>query len=530
MSDAAQEPGVPADTDQRRAPESTALPAPRRIRWLLLWVALYAAALHLPFLASYRALTHHEGMVTQPALRILENGAWIVPYYTYGRWLDKPPLLNWITAACFAVTGGFNPFAARLPAAASAIGLAVLIAAVARRFTDDRTALLAGLTQAASVYALIYGRLGEIDMPLTLLMAGAHAVLLGSWVPRPYANGQPALPPATPGGTRHPAGEFRLPLSAALAFYVLMALAVLAKGLLAVVLVGMTVLVFCLVRRTLRPLWGVLLTPAIACFVVLVGAWVAGAYWVAGDELTREWSKNNTQRFMGDINLTLQPFWTYLENLPWLALPATIWLIAGARLLYRETRRPGALFEQFLWCWFIGGLIFLHLSAFKHKHYAMPVLPPLSILAAKVMVEHIRLVPVHAPRFYGIVFACIAIAFAIVNATVMPQRDPRKETIAFVQQHVTPLPAQEQLFIIGLGQHAAYPYIQRPCVYLPDDVAEAKHAVEELDAPAWVLTLRQYLDVAAREGLHFTEVAAEPPHRKVKPHEVLVLLRVGASP
>lgn len=522
MNAAPHVPGAAAQTDPGRSSEPPAKLAPRRIRWLPFWVALYAAALHLPFLASYRILTHHEGMVTQPALRILENGSWLVPYYTHDRWLDKPPLMNWITAACFAVSGGFNPFAARLPAAASAIGLAVLIAAIARRYTDDRTALLAGLTQAASVYALIYGRLGEIDMPLTLLIAGAHAALLWTWVPRPDA----AKPPAAAGSTRHPAGEFRLPLSAAITFYTLMALAVLAKGLLAVVLVAMTVLVFCLVRRTLRPLWGVLLTPGVACFVVLVGAWFAGAYWVAGDELAREWSKNNLQRFMGDTNLTLQPFWTYLENLPWLALPATIWLVVGARFLYRETRRPGALFEQFLWCWFIGGLIFLHLSAFKHKHYAMPVLPPLSILAARVMVEHIRRVPVHAPRFYAIVFTSIALAFAVVNATVMPQRDPRKEMLAFVQQHVTALPAQDKLFIIGLGQHAAYPYIQHPCVYLPDNLAAAKHAVEELNAPAWVLTLRQYLDVASREGLHFTEVAAEPPHRKLKPHEALVLLRV----
>ena len=50
--------------------------------------------------------THHEGMVTQPALRMLADGEWIVSCYTRDYWLNKPPLLSWITAGVFRKCGG----------------------------------------------------------------------------------------------------------------------------------------------------------------------------------------------------------------------------------------------------------------------------------------------------------------------------------------------------------------------------------------------------------------------------------------
>ena len=88
-------------------------------------VALYAAGVFLPFLGA-RTLTPHEVMVSHPALRILEDGHWIVPRFASGFWLDKPPLVNWLTAACFAIVAdsASSPHACRLRL--SAVGLCVL--------------------------------------------------------------------------------------------------------------------------------------------------------------------------------------------------------------------------------------------------------------------------------------------------------------------------------------------------------------------------------------------------------------------
>ncbi|TWT44220.1 Undecaprenyl phosphate-alpha-4-amino-4-deoxy-L-arabinose arabinosyl transferase [Phycisphaerae bacterium RAS1] len=472
-----------------------------------LLVALYAAALFLPFLGSGRTLTHHEGMVTVPALRMLEDGAWIVPRYAAGWWLDKPPLANWVTAGVFALSGGFSETAARLPAALSAVGLAVLMATLARRFYGDATGLMAGLVQATCVYALMQGRLGEIDMLFALLIAAAHVVLALQW-------GR---------------GDLKLSLAAGVAFHTLAGLAVLTKGLVAVPLLGATIIAFAIIRRSFKPVAAVFLTPGIVSFLAVTIAWHVGAYAVAGDEAIEQWRYNYLERFGGKFHLVSEPWFTYFTSIPWLMAPWTVALLIGAKWLWRDARRPDAQLEKFLWCWFLGGLVFLSLSAFKHKHYCLPILPPLAILTAKVVQVHLQRVPVHAPRFYAIVFAVIVIAFAVVNAFVMPKRDPRRPLVDFVRTQTSRLPAEAKLLVVGLGQHAAYPYIQHACRYV-DDPPQVKAIVNDpAQQPLYVLTLAAHLDTAEKEGLAFEVVATEPESKKTPPPKRLVLVKPRAT-
>lgn len=490
---------------------------------VLLIVAAYAALLYLPFLGSGRTLTAHEGMVTQPALRMLRDGAWIVPRYASDFWLDKPPLLSWVTAGLFAVGGGFSEFAARLPAAISAIGLCVLMAALTGRFFDRRTALLAGLVQASCVYLLLQGRLGEIDVPFALLIAGALAVVAAHW-------GR---------------GETSLTLRAALAFHALAGLAVLAKGPVALAFLGVTIVAFCAVRRSIRPLLAVLATPALAVFLLLTVPWHVGAVLVAGDEAWRQWNDNYLKRFAGAHHLGREPVWFYLLQLPWLMLPWTVALVIGAgfRLFGRRVACPadappgdrdGRCFNRFLWCWLVGGLLFVSLSAFKHKHYCFPILSPLSIITARILAEHLRRVPKHAPRFYVGVFGVVVIIFTIVNVFILPQRDPRRETVAFLREHIGSLPADARILVVGLGQHSAYPYVPRPCFFVREardgdtrnTLADVRAALRDpAKQPLWVLTLRQFVEPAREAGLAFTEIAAEAPRKRLREQETLVLLR-----
>jgi 4-amino-4-deoxy-L-arabinose transferase-like glycosyltransferase len=56
-------------------------------------------------------------------------------------------------------------------------------------------------------------------------------------------------------------------------------------------------------------------------------------------------------------------------------------VISGLIRGIRDRVRPSG-FGILLTCWFAVGMVFLSISAFKHKHYAIPILPPLSVLAA----------------------------------------------------------------------------------------------------------------------------------------------------
>lgn len=479
-------------------------PGRRPVLWL---VALYAAALYLPFLGAGRLLTHHEGMVAWPAMRILQDGDWIVPKYASGWWLDKPPLLNWVTAAIFAISGGFSEFGARLPAALSAIGLAVLMAALARRLYDDVIALYAGLVQAVCVYALMQGRLGEIDMPLTLLIAAAHCVLIWSWTN----------------------GRYKLTVRAGLLFHLLMALAVLAKGPVAIALVGATLIGFAITERSFRPILSTIMTPGLLLFLVITVSWHAAAYRVAGQEALTQWGYNYFQRFEGEHHLGREPIWFYFIPVLWLALPCTIAVAIGAKWLWRDARKPEAHHERYLWMWFFAGFVALSLSAFKHKHYSLPILPPLSVFAALVIRLHLARVPKHAPRFYAIIFGAVLIGFLIVNGVVMPKRDPRKPLIDFVQAQTAQMPSDAKLYVVGLGQHPIYPYLGRPCVFLDDPESVRKAVEDPKNQPMLVWTLSIYLDQARKEGMPFELVASEPENKKTPAPKRLVLVRAGET-
>ena len=474
--------------------------------WVIACVALYAAGVFLPFLGA-RTLTPHEVMVSHPALRILEDGHWIVPRFASGFWLDKPPLVNWLTAACFAIVGGFSEFAARLPAALSAVGLCVLMAVLAGRFFSTRVALLTGLVQASCVYMYMQGRLGEIDIVLALLLTAAHGVLLWHW-------GR---------------GGFDLPWRASLLFYFLAALGVLAKGPVAVALLGATVIAYAIWRRTWRPIRAVLISPGVLVFVLVAGGWHVAAAYSVGAEALQEWNYNTIARFLGLHRLGSQSFFLYFRDIPWMVLPWTVALVLGARVLAAGYRGPDGPVHRFLWSWFLGGLGFLLLALFKHKHYAIPILPPLSILAALVIDAHLVKKGVHARRFYTIVFAVCLLGFAFVGGYVMPRQDHRRVTAEFVAGATAGVPADETLYVIGLAQSSAYPYIaHKRCAYL-DRLDDIRDELRERQRPMWVLSLRKYAQLAADRGLSFEQAAAEQPRRKHPEPETLVLGRLWES-
>lgn len=476
-----------------------------------LWVvALYAAAVYLPFLGSGRTLTRHEVFITQPALQMLADGNWLVPHYAERVWIQKPPLVSWLTAGLFHVTGGLSEWAARLPAALSAIGLCAVVAALARRYYGPAAGLLAGLVQATCVYGYIQGRLGEVDMVFTFLLAAAQVVLAWHWG----------------------AGSYRLPLRAAVLFHVLAGLAMMTKGPLAVVLLGGTVLAFCAIAGSLQPLRAVLWTPAVLAFLIVALPWYVALALRLDAASLRTWYYDSFGRASGDHHLGSSPFYFYLYTVPWLMLPWTIVLAIGAKTLYKSVWQRDAILERFLWCWFLAGLVLLSMSAFKHLHYCMPILPPLSILTGRLLAEHAAQVGRRAWKIYGIGFALGLVAFGIVGSVAIPLKDDDRDSVAFLRKATLQVPADAPLYVIGLGQSAAYPYIGRPCVYL-DPFENLPDLIRRSAGKSiWMLTLRGNLSLAEEQGLKFEVTAGEAGRKKLGPAEALVLgrLSIAAGP
>src|SRR5437762_11063044 len=124
---------------------------------LLAWALIY-----LPALGSL-AIKGEEGRRILPAIRMLETGDYIVPQVGSNPYFRKPPLVNWLVAASFKITGVRNEWTARLPSALCVLAVALAFITVARRSLGPNGSLIAGLIWLANFGTIEKGRLIEIE-------------------------------------------------------------------------------------------------------------------------------------------------------------------------------------------------------------------------------------------------------------------------------------------------------------------------------------------------------------------------------
>jgi 4-amino-4-deoxy-L-arabinose transferase-like glycosyltransferase len=187
------------------ASNSTAsFPLSRRAEWILLltvFVAVYFAALFTPSLLDDADATH-----AQAAQHMALTGHIITLMVDGVRYLEKPPLPYWLVAIDFKLFG-FNAFSTHLPESLAVLGCAILGLLWGRRAYSERAAFYAALALLTSVGTFLFTRWFIPESILTLLVAlGLYLFLTG------LEDHQPSRIYCT---------------------YVLLALAMLAKGLIA---------------------------------------------------------------------------------------------------------------------------------------------------------------------------------------------------------------------------------------------------------------------------------------------------------
>jgi len=315
------------------------------------------------FAASARAMAH--------------TGDWLIPRVNGLPRYDKPPLVYWLMGLVYALPGQpqwdpLGTWAARLPSALSTVGLMVALASTLLRWPQPLangrqpasrqvaiTAFSAALAFALSPLVLIWSRVAVSDALLTGLLG---VVLLLFW--RCYAGG----------------GRCWLA-------WLLLGLAVLAKGPVAVVLAGITLTGFGLwqrdlsgLARRLRP-W-----PGLGITAVVALPWYGLAALVEGRPFIDSFfGYHNLQRFTGVVNNHLQPWWFFVPVLVVGALPFTPLLLAGLITTARAglaAQAPEQSLQRYVACWLLAVLLFFTLAATKLPSYWLPATPAAGVLIA----------------------------------------------------------------------------------------------------------------------------------------------------
>ena len=277
------------------------------------------------------------------------SGDWITPRLWGEPWFEKPPLLYWMVALGFNA-GLSEDLAPRLPVALLSAGFILLFFHQIRREFGQRAALYASGILATSAGWLAYSHVAVTDIPLATTFSAA--LLL-------------SLPWVRSGGRR---GLFLAG--------VLLGLAMLAKGLVPLVLIAP--LLWIAGRR-----WPNLLILAGAALAVAL-PWYVLCYLRNGDAFIDEFFwKHHFARFSTGELQHVQPWWFYIPVLIGLVFPWTP-MLALAPHAPQDNRR------KLLLAVVAFGFVFFSASTNKLPGYLLPLLPPLAAILGVRLTEVAR--------------------------------------------------------------------------------------------------------------------------------------------
>jgi len=300
-------------------------------------------------LGSYGLWEPDEARYAEIAREMLSSGNFLVPHLNYVPYIEKPPLLYWMTSLAFHFLGT-NEFAARLVPALSALGGVIATYWFGRRSFDHRRGLLAAAILTTSPIYAVMAQVLITDMLLTVLLTVAFFSLFLQW---------------------REGGRWWL------AMYAAAALAVLTKGPVGVILPGLAGLLFLWRQGELRA--------GLKKFHLVTGALIIAAVvlpWFAAIAIRQPgfidfyFVREHFRRVFVSTYSHGEPFYFYLPVLLVGLLP---WSICLPLLLSDATRGPARSF-----CAIVAGIVVALFSAANAKliPYVLPAVPPLAMLLA----------------------------------------------------------------------------------------------------------------------------------------------------
>jgi len=337
-------------------------------------------------LGSIGLVDETEPLFAEAARQMVETGNWITPYFNGETRFDKPPLIYWLMAIGYQVLG-VNEWAVRLPSALSAMGLTLLLFFVLIRFgmspfsrasefnQKQWGSFIAAATLALTPEFIIWARVGVSDLLLTGCMGSA---LLCFFVG--YVNSEKA--------TEVPFFRISLPSVWYLSFYILTALAVLAKGPVGLVLPGLILIAFLLYQGNL---WTVfkemrVVSGAILFFAITIPWYVLVTLENGQTYINSFFGYHNVQRFTGVVNDHGAPWYFYFLIILIGFAPLSVYLPSAIGLLqvwrrkfWQQQPREKQL-GIFAFFWFITIFVFFTIAVTKLPSYIIPLLPAAAIL------------------------------------------------------------------------------------------------------------------------------------------------------
>lgn len=310
-----------------------------------------------------------EARYGEIARKMLETGNWVTLQHAYGvPFWAKPPLSSWLSALSMRVFG-VNEFAARLPGLLLSIGILWLVWDLAKKHSGELTATLATLILASTLYFFLDA--GTVMTDPSLIFCTTLA-LVAFW---------------------HAVVDNKTRWS--YIFFIALGLGLLAKGPIAIVLVGIPVFFWVLIRNQWVNLWKKL--PWIKGSLILFG--IALPWYILAELRTPGFLN---YFIVGEhINRFLTPGWTgdkyglahdEPKGMIWLYAVSGIfpWSIVGCSWLVQHGKKVRSLSRDddgwmcYLVLCMVGPLVFFTFASNIIYPYVFPSLPAFALCFAEL--------------------------------------------------------------------------------------------------------------------------------------------------
>lgn len=354
----------------------------------LMLILLAFAVLWFGTLDYRRLINPDEGRYAEIPREMVASGDWLTPRLNDLKYFEKPALQYWATATAFTVFGEHHWTARLWSALTGFLGILVTGLATARLFSP-MAGLIAGAVLAGSVSWNLMGHFNTLDMGVSFFLAAAvFALCLAQ---RDQAS----------------ALESRRWQDGA---WVLLALAVLSKGLIGLVLPAATVVAYSMWQRDwgfilrLRPIRGLVI------LLLITAPWFI-AVSLANPEFARFFFiHEHFERFLTKVHGRYQPAWYFIPILlmgmiPWIGSLFQA-LLAGMRRQADQRFQP----QRFLLLWVIVVFGFFSVSSSKLSSYILPLFPALATLFGVLLSQRAQVGRLHWHLAPAMVIAAASLA------------------------------------------------------------------------------------------------------------------------
>ena len=395
----------------------------------ILWLCLLAWLAFFCNLGNIGLIDETEPLFAEAARQMVETGDWITPYFNGETRFDKPPLIYWLMAIAYHIFG-INEWSVRLPSAISGTSLVCFGFYVLYKYgnyhlnnqtsTPKNKSLIVKLliawigaaTIALNPETIAWGRIGVSDMLLTGCMCSALFAFFMGYASQADNKDNDNITQANYlQKPKNPQQEnskiFRKEVSSQsnknklsigtknskinrwyLAFYILISLAVLAKGPIGIVLPGLIIGSFLLYVGKFVQIWQEInILRGSLIFLTITLPWYSLVTLVNGKEyIDSFFGYHNFERFTKVVNHHGAPWYFYflvvlIGFAPWsIYLPIAIAQTKFWQRGYWCNKPRSEQLGLFAFFWFICIFVFFSIAVTKLPSYVLPLMPAAAIL------------------------------------------------------------------------------------------------------------------------------------------------------